>query len=68
MRCKAGDLRLLRGELMERVHGPLAGALARGLQLDMRALGEPSGTKTRSRRVVLIGEPADSRAPSNLAR
>jgi hypothetical protein len=40
MRRKARDLRLLRGELVERVHGPLAGALACGLQLGPGALGE----------------------------
>jgi hypothetical protein len=40
VRRKAGDLGLLRGELVNRVHTPLAGTLARRLQLDPRPLGE----------------------------
>src|SRR5215207_108448 len=37
---KAGDLRLLRSEVVARVHGPLSRALPRRLQLEARALGE----------------------------
>src|SRR4051812_1686116 len=37
---KASDLRLLWGQLIQGVHGPLAGALTGRLQLEPRALGE----------------------------
>src|SRR4051812_46355670 len=40
LRRQSRDLRLLRGELVKRVHGPFAGMLARRLQLHPRALGE----------------------------
>jgi hypothetical protein len=40
LRGKARDLCLLRGELVERAHGPLPGPLAGRLQLDPGALGE----------------------------
>src|SRR5882724_996638 len=40
LRCKTRDLRLLRGQLVERLDGSPAGALAGRLELDPRALGE----------------------------
>ena len=46
-RGKAGDLRLLRRELVERVHGPFAGALARGQQLAFGAARERLGADAR---------------------
>src|SRR6476659_9316000 len=40
LRCEARDLRLLWRQLVERLHGSLAGALASRLELGPRALGE----------------------------
>jgi hypothetical protein len=44
---EARDLRFLLSELVDRVQGPFAGALTRGLELDPRALGKRLHPKAR---------------------
>jgi hypothetical protein len=70
-RRKARDLGLLRGELVQRVGGPLAGTQPGRLQLDTRALGERLYSKVREQLVsgsqLVASVQASALAPQPLA-